>query len=145
MKSLSAIAAEAECRDLVLQAAQAVDDGQYHGFAALFLPDGVLVRPDGSELRGRDAIAQAYEARDPDRLTTHLICNQRVEVDEVAGTAVSRCKVLLWTSKHSAEKTLKGRLADSMTQVGEMMDEMQRTPEGWRIRNRRAYFTLYRS
>lgn len=145
MTSLAALVAEAECRNLVLLAAQAVDSGDGGGFAAMFLPEGVLVRPDGSELRGRDAIEQAYRARDPNRLTEHLICNHRIEVDVAAGTAVSRCKVLLWCSEHTAELTPKGRLASAMTQVGEMLDMLQHTPEGWRIRSRQARFVLYRS
>lgn len=145
MKNVSLLASEAQCREVVLQAADAVDSADWQRFAALFLPAGILVRPDGSELCGRSAIVQAYQARDPDRLTEHLICNHRVEVDESAGTATSRCKVLLWSSKHSAELTPKGRLADATAQVGEMVDSLQHTPEGWRISSRRARFTLYRS
>jgi uncharacterized protein (TIGR02246 family) len=143
MKSLALLQAQAACREVVLQAAQAVDSGDYDSFAALFLPDGVLVRPDGSKLQGREAIVQAYRARDPDRLTQHLVSNQQVEVNEVTGTAVARCKVLLWSGRRSAIETAKGRPADAMAQVGEMVDEMALTPEGWRIRRRQARFILY--
>jgi uncharacterized protein (TIGR02246 family) len=143
MKSLAVLRAEAACREVVLQAAQAVDSGDCHGFVALFLPDGVLVRPDGSKLQGREAIVQAYQARDPDRSTQHLVCNQQVEFNEAAGTAVARCKVLLWSGRHSAMETPKGRPADAITQVGEMVDEMVLTPEGWRIQSRHARFILY--
>jgi uncharacterized protein (TIGR02246 family) len=144
MKSLAELAAEAECRALVLRGAEAADSGDAVGFAALFLVDGEMVRPDGSVLQGRATIAQTYAARDPDRLTQHLISNHTVEVDEATGTALSRCKVLLWSSRHSAEHSPKGRPADAMTQVGEFVDALQRTPEGWRIRHRRAHFILYR-
>lgn len=143
MKSHALLAAEAACRELVLQGVDAVDHGDYAAFAAIFLPDGVLVRPDGSELRGRDAIVQAYASRNPDRLTQHLICNDRVEVDEAAGTAQSHCKVLLWSSLHSTECTPRGRLADGTTQVGEMVDVMRKSPEGWRIQTRHARFLLH--
>jgi uncharacterized protein (TIGR02246 family) len=143
MKSLAVLQAEAACREVVLQAAQAVDSGDCGGFAALFLPDGVLVRPDGSSLQGREAIVQAYKARDPDRLTQHLVSNQQVEVNTAAGTAVAHCKVLLWSGRHSAVDTPRGRPADAMAQVGEMVDEMALTPEGWRIRSRRARFIFY--
>lgn len=143
MNSLFVLVAEAACRAVVVQAAQAVDSGNFHDFAALFLPDGMLVRPDGSTLLGRDAIVSAYQARDPDRLTQHLVCNQQVEVNEVAGTASARCKVLLWSGRHSAAQTPKGRLADAMVQVGEMVDELSLTPDGWRIRSRNAKFVLY--
>ncbi|MEY4737374.1 MAG: hypothetical protein RL302_1693 [Pseudomonadota bacterium] len=143
MKSLAVLQAEAACRELVLQAAQAVDSSDYAGFVALFFPDGVLVRPDGSKLQGREAIVQAYQARDPNRLTQHLVSNQQVEVNQATGTAVARCKVLLWSGQRSAVETPKGRPADAMAQVGEMVDEMALTPEGWRIRTRQARFIFY--
>ena len=144
MRTLETLAAEAACRALVLRAADAVDGGDAQGFAALFVPDGTLVRPDGSVLQGRAAIAQAYAARDPDRLTQHLVCNQQVSVDLQAGTAHARSKVLLWTGRHSSPSTPQGRLADAVSQVGEFVDQLENTPEGWRIRSRRAQFILYR-
>lgn len=143
MKSLAVLQAEAACREVVLKAAQAVDSGDYAGFATLFCPDGVLVRPDGSKLQGREAIVRAYQARDPDRLTQHLVSNQQVEVNQATGTAVARCKVLLWSGQRSAVETPKGRPADAMAQVGEMVDEMALAPEGWRIRTRQARFIFY--
>lgn len=142
MKSLAQLAAEAECRELVLCGTDAVDSGDTAGFAALFLEDGELVRPDGSVLQGRAAIAQAYATRDPDRLTQHLISNHTVVLDEATDTALSRCKVLLWAGRHSAAHTPKGRPADAMAQVGEFIDTLEHTPEGWRIRHRRAHFIL---
>jgi uncharacterized protein (TIGR02246 family) len=144
MSTLELLAAEAACRALVLQGAEAVDGGDAAGFAALFVPDGLLVRPDGSLLQGRAAIAQAYVSRAPDRLTQHLVCNQQVTVDLAAGTALVRSKVLLWTGQHSTPHTPKGRAADALTQVGELVDTLAHTPEGWRIRSRRAQFILYR-
>ncbi len=144
MKTHTELAAEAECRAVVLQGADAVDSGDAAGFAALFEPEGTLVRPDGSVLQGRAAIAQAYANRDADRLTQHLVCNHVVEVDEAAGVAQSRCKVLLWSGRHSSPSTAQGRPADALTQVGEFVDQLEHTPEGWRIRSRRARFVLYR-
>lgn len=144
MSTLEVLAAEAACRALVLQGADAVDRGDAQGFAALFVPEGTLVRPDGSVLQGRAAIAQTYASRDPDRLTQHLVCNQQVSVDLQAGTAQARSKVLLWTGRHSSPSTPQGRLADATSQVGEFVDLLEHTPEGWRIRSRRALFILYR-
>ncbi|MDD2925404.1 nuclear transport factor 2 family protein [Rhodoferax sp.] len=143
MKTPELLAAEAECRALVLRAVEAVDSGDAMGFSALFLPDGVLVRPDGSVLHGPGEIGRAYAARDPDRQTQHLICNHVVELDEVAGSALSRCKVLLWSTQRSAPLTPLGRRANAMAQVGEFLDVMQNTPDGWRIRSRKAEFILY--
>lgn len=135
--------AQTQCRDVVLRAAEAVDAGDAHAFAALFTPDGVLVRPDGTRLQGRVAILQAYASRDPDRLTQHLICNHRVTVDLAAGTAESHCKVLLWSGRRSAEAGPKGRPADAMQQVGEMHDLLQRDAQGWFIHKRLAHFILH--
>ncbi len=144
MSTLEILAAEAACRALVLQGADAVDRGDAQGFAALFVPDGTLVRPDGSVLQGRAAIAHTYASRDPDRLTQHLVCNQQVSVDLQAGTAQACSKVWLWTGRHSSPSTPQGRPADATSQVGEFVDELKHTPEGWRIRSRRAQFILYR-
>jgi len=144
MSTLETLAAEAACRALVLQGADAVDGGDAQGFAALFVPEGTLVRPDGSVLQGRAAIAKAYAARDPDRHTQHLVCNQQVSVDLEAGTAQARSKVLLWTGRHSSPSTPQGRQADAISQLGEFVDQLDHTPDGWRIRSRHAQFILYR-
>lgn len=137
------LAAEQACRDLVLAAADAVDGGDYPALAALFEADGVLVRPDGTELQGHAAIIAAYTARSPDRLTRHLVCNQRVQVDLAAGTAEAACTILLWSGHRSDPSTPRGRPADPVQQVGEIRDRMAFTPHGWRIRRREAWFTLF--
>jgi uncharacterized protein (TIGR02246 family) len=142
MSTLAHVVAEAACRALVLQGADAVDAGDAAGFAELFVPDGVLVRPNGSVLQGRAAIAAAYAARDPDRLTQHLISNQQVLVDLATGIASARCKVLLWTGRHSTPHTPQGRVADALTQVGEFEDTLVQTADGWRLRRREARFIL---
>lgn len=142
--SLETLVAEAECRALVLRSAEAVDAQDYAGFADCFCPDGELVRPDGSVLQGQAAIVQAYRARNPDRLTQHLLCNHRVEVDAATQTALSCCKVLLWSGQHSAQVTPQGRLADALTQVGEFVDTLEHSAAGWRIRRRDAVFILHK-
>ncbi|MGI9218862.1 MAG: nuclear transport factor 2 family protein [Hydrogenophaga sp.] len=143
--ALDTLVAEAACRDLVLAAADAVDSRDFLAFADLFEMRGVLVRPDGTELVGRPAIVAAYAARDPERLTRHLVSNQRVRVDLAAGTAQAACTVLLWSGRHSDASTPRGRPADALQQVGEIRDLLAKTPEGWRIRRREAWFTLFRS
>jgi hypothetical protein len=102
------------------------------------------VRPDGTELIGRPAIVAAYAARDPERLTRHLVINQRVRVDLAVGTAQAACTVSLWSGRHSDASTSRGRPADAQQQVGEIRDLLAKTPEGWRIRRREAWFTLFR-
>jgi uncharacterized protein (TIGR02246 family) len=144
MNAMERYAAEAECRALVLQAADAVDRADANAFAALFVADGTLVRPDGSLLQGRAAIAAAYAARDPDRLTQHLVSNQLVTLQPDGATALVRSKVLLWSGRHSAPLTPQGRAADALSQVGEFVDAMEFSAEGWRIRRREAHFVLFR-
>nr|WP_315463599.1 SgcJ/EcaC family oxidoreductase [uncultured Rhodoferax sp.] len=144
MNAMERYTAEAECRALVLQAADAVDHADATGFAALFEPEGTLVRPDGSLLQGRAAIAAVYAARDPDRLTQHLVCNQVVTLQPDGATALVRSKVLLWSGRHSTPLTPQGRAADALSQVGEFVDAMALSAEGWRIHRREAHFILYR-
>ncbi|MFC7409850.1 nuclear transport factor 2 family protein [Hydrogenophaga atypica] len=143
--TLDALLAEQACRDLVLAAADAVDGRDFLAFADLFEVRGVLVRPDGTELVGRPAIVAAYAARDPERLTRHLVSNLRVRLDLALGTALATCTVLLWSGRHSDAATQRGRPADPQQQVGEFRDLLVKTSEGWRIRRREAGFTLFRS
>ncbi|MEP6972103.1 MAG: nuclear transport factor 2 family protein [Betaproteobacteria bacterium] len=59
----------------------AIDAGDFPALTALFEPTGLLVRPDGAQLKGRTAILAAYAARSADRLKRHRLSNQRVRVD----------------------------------------------------------------
>ena len=138
------MAAQQECRDLVLAAADAVDGRDYAALAALFTVDGVLVRPGGAELQGHAAIIAAYTARSPERLTRHLVSNQRVQIDMAGGSAEVTSTILLWSGRHADPVTPRGRPADATQQVGEIRDQMVHTPDGWRIRRREAWFTLVR-
>lgn len=136
--------AEQACRQVVLQSVQAVDQQDYAAFAALFTPQGVLVRPDGSRLEGGPAIEAAYARRDADRLTRHLITNQIVLVHNAAH-ASSTCSVQLWTGSHKDAESARGRPADPTQLIGEFLDELAMTPQGWRIRQRQASFILHRT
>lgn len=142
-EAVQRLVAEQACRDLVLAAADAVDGSDPAGLAALFAIDGVLVRPGGVQLQGRDAIAAAYAARGPDRLTRHLVCNQRVQLDLNAGRAEVASTILLWSGRRSDTVTPRGRPADPVQQVGEIRDQMVDTSEGWRISRREAWFSLF--
>lgn len=141
---LDLLLAEHACRQVVVQSAQAVDQQDYAAFAALFTPQGVLVRPDGTRLEGRAAIEQAYAQRSAERLTRHLITNHLVLVRD-ATRASSTCTVLLWTGSHKDAGSTQGRPADPTQLLGEFLDELALTPEGWRIRQRQASFILHRT
>ncbi len=142
MTDTERLQAESACRQVVLAAARAVDEQDYRALAALFADDGELVRPGGQPLVGPEAIHASYAAKDPERLTQHILCNHGVTVQS-ATTAHSRCTVILWASRRSEPLTPKGRPADPVQQVGEIEDEFVKTGGGWKIRRRRAWFTMY--
>lgn len=141
LSDVSALLAKQACREVVLQAADAVDAQDYDAFVALFTEDATLVRPGGPELKGRAEILQAYRSKDPHRMTHHLICNHQVTLTE-PNKASSRCKVLLYASDQRRELTPKGRLADAQQMAGVIQDALILTPEGWRIQSRHAWFEL---
>lgn len=134
---------EAACREVVLAAARAVDDGDIDALAALFAVDAVLLRPGGAPLEGREAIRASYAGRDPERLTRHLVSNQSVTL-QGPDRARAWCAVLLWSGRRSDAAGARGRPADATQLVGEMADELVRTAEGWRIARREASFRFHR-
>lgn len=144
LNALSLLQAEKSCRDLVVSAVDAIDRQDYEALVDLFTSDAILVRPGGVELHGYSEILASYQARDPNRITHHLICQQHIQVHP-SGAAQSRCKVLLYTSNREYELTPKGRLADVQHQVGAIVDELVLTDIGWKIRARQAWFDLFTS
>ena len=141
LTDLAALLAKQACREVVLQAAEAVDAQDYDTFVALFTEDADLVRPGGPELKGRAEILRAYRSKDPHRVTHHLICNHLVTVT-AADTAASRCRVLLYASDQRRELTPKGRQADAQQMAGVIEDALVLTDEGWKIQRRHAWFEL---
>lgn len=144
MTELQELLAERDVRAVVLAAARLVDDQDWAAFADLFADDGVLTRPDGSVMQGRQAVLKAYAARDPERLTQHVITHH--EVSLISDTeAHSRCLVLVWTGQRSEPAGPKGRAADATQHLGQFVDHLVRTPAGWRIARREASFLWHRS
>lgn len=141
MDTLALLLAEKQCRDVVLTTAQLADDQDYAGLVALFTPDATLVRPGGEPLAGRDAILASYASKSTARLTQHLLCNHFIRVTDAA-SAESRCKVILYVSDRKYELAPKGRPAGPIHQVGQIIDRLELTVQGWRIKERRAWFDL---
>jgi ketosteroid isomerase-like protein len=142
LSGLDFLLAEHACRQVVVLSAQAVDRRDFAAFARLFVPDGVLIRPDGTRLVGRAAIEAAYEQRSPDRLTRHLISNHLVQIHDIE-RASSNCNVQLWGGSYKDAEGSKGRPADATQLIGEFDDELVMTADGWRIRQRLARFVLH--
>lgn len=145
MNPLEVWVAEREVRAVVLASARLVDAQDWRGFADLFADQGELTRPDGSLMQGREAVFQAYAARDPQRLTQHVITNHEVEILAEGQQARSHCLVLLWSGKHSDVPGPKGRPADAAQQLGEFVDTLVPTSDGWRIARRKARFMFHRA
>lgn len=143
MEAVALILAESTCRDLILMAADAVDQQNYAALVALFCEDAILVRPGGNALQGRSEILASYSLKDPNRITHHLVCNHRVQISSSGKEAHSHCKVLLYVSDKSRTTTPQGRLADAKHQVGTIADELVLTPDGWRIQKRNAWFDIF--
>lgn len=141
MDALALLQVENACKDVVLAAADAVDQQQYEAFVALFAEDATLTRPGGAALQGHADILAAYRSKDSQRLTHHLICNHRVTVLSPT-LAESQCKVLLYATDKRREATPQGREADPGHQIGTIMDRLTLTDKGWKIQNRQAWFDL---
>jgi uncharacterized protein (TIGR02246 family) len=142
MDELEGLLAERACTRLVIQSVAHVDRGEPAALAALFAPDGVLVRPGGASLLGRAAIQAAYEQRPVERITRHLVSNTLVEV--VSPTeARAESQVLLWTGSAADVAGPRGRPASGGPVVGAFDDRFVKTGEGWRIASRVASFVLH--
>ena len=135
------VLAEQACRDLVVRAAHCTDSHRHEDFAALFAPDGVLTRPGGEPLRGREAILASYRARPAARITRHLITGSVIELAS-ATQAHGLSYVLLWGGDLGDAEGPSGRPAQRQV-MGEFEDEFALTAEGWRIARRDARFVLY--
>lgn len=140
--ALRRLLAESACRDLVLRGAALADAGDADGLAALFAADAQLTRPDGTVLHGQAAIAAAYRARPPHRLTVHLVCGTLFEeLGDHEACATSR--VLLWSSDRRLDSGPHGRAAEPRQVVGRFVDRFVRDVHGWRIARRQALFDLH--
>ena len=134
---------EAACRDTVTRAARLVDQQDYDAFAALFTEDGVLQRPAGEPLLGREAMVAAYRARPASRITRHLLAGTVVDVQS-ADEALAFSNVLLWVGDRSDDAGPNGRPARGAQVAGEFEDRLRRCDDGrWRISHRSARFLLH--
>ena len=119
---------ERACERLVLDFAYFSDHWEYESLGALFTEQGIMVRPSGTRLEGRDAIVAAYRATPADRITRHICTNIRITVE-----SPDRATGITYATVYSNSATPK---------IGEFEDEFRRTPEGWRIASRIARFVI---
>ena len=134
---------EHACNRLVLESVAANDRQDFDAFAALFTPDGVLRRPAGDPLIGREAIVESYRDRPVDRITRHLCANVLIDVDSPE-SARGVTLVLLYSASATAKADRHyGVPANSRRLLGEFEDVFRLTPEGWRIAERSARFVMH--
>ena len=133
---------ERACERLIVDSATFNDRRQWAALAGLYTPGGVVVRPNGERLEGREAIEAAYASGSSDRVTRHLCANVRVEVDDAdSAHATTVVLIVSGTRSDDADATF-GVVPNNRHTVGEFADTFVRTADGWRIAERRASLVM---
>ncbi len=133
---------EAGCLRVIHAAAAFIDGNDFDAFCGLFVPEGLLQRPDGSVLKGRDAILAAYKARPAWRMSLHVISNTRFsDVSENGCRATSL--VTLWASDSRTDAGPQGRAVAQPLVLGEFDDSFVPDGSDWRIARRNARFLMH--
>ena len=133
---------EAACQSVIYSAAAFVDGNDFASFCGLFVEGGVLQRPDGSVLKGRDAILAAYEGRPAYRMSLHVISNTRfsdVSENECRATSL----VTLWASDSRSDIGPQGRAVVQPLVLGEFDDSFVLDGGVWRFASRKAAFLMH--
>ena len=125
MDAVEALLIERACERLIVDSARFNDARQWAALAGLYTRTGVVVRPNGQRLEGREAIEAAYAAGPPDRVTCHLCTNLRVDVDGPDDAHATTTVMVV---------------AEGSSRIGEFVDRFERTHEGWKIAERRTAF-----
>jgi hypothetical protein len=124
---------ERACERLVLDFAYYSDHQEYESLSKLFATEGIMKRPNGDPIVGREAILQAYRSRPAGRMTRHVCTNIRIMVE-----AVDRARGLTYAVVYSARGDEKAE-----ERIGEFEDHFVRTDEGWRFASRQARFVMH--
>jgi ketosteroid isomerase-like protein len=119
-----------EITDLLNRYATALDDRDWTRLATCFTPDAVgLYGPVLGRRDGFAAIEQLCRgALEPLDSSHHMITNHEIEID--GDTARARCYL---QAQHTKRGTPGG---DNFVIAGAYIDELVRTADGWRIRQR---------
>ena len=133
---------EHACARLVLESVAANDRQDYEDFADLFTSDGLLHRPAGEPLCGREEIIDSYRVRPASRITRHICTNIVIRV-ESPRSARGTTYVTLFAADGAQAGGSFGVKCDPRTLIGELEDRFELTPAGWRIAERRARFVMH--
>ncbi|MFC3851280.1 nuclear transport factor 2 family protein [Salinispirillum marinum] len=128
--------------NLIKASVHCVDTRDYLAFGALFALDGRLYRPTSPEpIVGPEAIAKAYAQTPPNRFNRHLVTNVLI-TNLTADRATVQSYVLLFSTEDAAAVAQPFGAPVARALVGEFADQCMLTPDGWRLHERRAAFTL---
>jgi len=130
MSNLQALLDKQEITELCYRYALALDGRDWTGLAAVFTPDASAFYLDKPPCHGYQAIEDTCRASlTPMTGSQHLISNVVVRVD--GDQAASSCYL---QAQHVKTGTHGG---DNFIIAGRYDDKLVRTPDGWRIRERR--------
>jgi 3-phenylpropionate/cinnamic acid dioxygenase small subunit len=130
MTDLKALQDKQEITELCYRYGLTLDGRDWTGLAALFTPDANAFYLDMPPCRGYQAIEDTCRAAlEPMSATQHLISNVVVRLD--GDRAESSCYL---QAQHVKAGTPGG---DNFVIAGRYDDQLIRTPDGWRIRERR--------
>lgn len=135
MDEMQRILIEKQCEALSIRFANYVDQGRAEDVANLFSGDGSFSRA-GQVLDGPDQLRAFLEKRPSARVTRHVCTN--IDVTLVSPTEATGVTYFLLFDG-SRENDTEGPLPlMSPATLGEYHDNFVLTPEGWRIKKRRA-------
>ena len=117
------------CEQLLYRAALFTDRARWDELAALFAPNGKLVRPSDptQPISGREAILASLRGR-PARTTRHVLSNIRVDIHSPNSAHISS-NVTLYTGL-AADK---GPVAGQKILVGNFEDDVVLVEGDWRF------------
>lgn len=135
MDELSELAAVRACEALTVRYTHLVDDfGERAAVADLFTDDGVW-ESDETRLEGRDQLVKFFGRDEPHRKSRHFTSNLAVHLTG-ADSAEGLSYFTLY--RYVGEKPRVPDLDNQPVIVGQYTDSFVRTPDGWRIKHRKA-------
>src|SRR4030095_11954268 len=139
MEPVERMAIERECEQLMIAYARGVDFRDYDNVASLFTENGIL--DVGNPLQGRAAIAEAPPRRPSDLRSRHVLTNLFVDVVD-RDTARGICYLTLY--RHVGPESLQREPVEleSPAAVGHYEDRVARTPDGFRIAQRKLHLAF---
>lgn len=142
MSEIDQLLIERACARLVIDSATFNDQRDWASLAALYAPDGVVVRPSGQRIEGREAIEAAYAAGPGERVTRHLCTNIRVDVDGPDAAHATTAVLIVSGVRSDDPDVTFGVIPNDRHLVGAFADRFVRTDAGWRIAERLATLTM---